>query len=198
MIVKDYMTINPHTASPEDSAKEVAEIMKSLNYRQCPVVEDGKLVGIVTEMDVAEALAEKEDVKVGEIMTIDPITIMEDAPIESASDIIRIKNFNSLPVVSQQNKLLGIITVTDILDAMRTTLSFQDKPIKIEVLMSDKLSLFDVLHLIQNNSERVISFSSAPLDRHLSHFWVLDCDLGRIDKVLREHDCTMSVVNTED
>jgi len=198
MIVKDYMTINPKTAAPDDNAKDVAEMMKAHNYRQCPVLENGKLVGIVTEMDMAEALADNEDVKVREIMVTEPITIVEDAPIESASDIIRIKNFNSLPVVSQENELLGIITVTDILDAMRATLSFQDKPIKLEVLMSEKLSLFDVLHLIQNNSEKVISFSSAPLNRRISHFWVLDCDLGRIDKVLREHDCTVSVVHSED
>ena len=198
MIVKDYMTINPKTAAPDDNAKDIAEMMKAHNYRQCPVLENGKLVGIVAEMDMAEALSNNEDVKVKEIMVTEPITIVEDAPIESASDIIRVKNFNSLPVVSQENELLGIITVTDILDAMRATLSFQDKPIKLEVLMSEKLSLFDVLHLIQNNSEKVISFSSAPLNRRISHFWVLDCDLGRIDKVLREHDCTVSVVHSED
>jgi hypothetical protein len=66
------------------------------------------------------------------------------------------------------------------------------------LMMSEELSLFDVLHLIQNNSEKVISFSSAPINRQLSHFWVVDCDLGRVDKVLREHNCTMSVVHSED
>lgn len=198
MLVKDYMTINPQVTSPEDDAKEVFDMMKALNYRQCPVVKDNKLVGIITETDLINALSENENIKVSDVMVIEPITIMEDAPIESASDIIRINNFNALPVVSQNNELLGIITVTDILDAMRTTLSFHDKPIKLEVLMSDELSLFDVLHLIQNNSEKVISFSSAPLNRKLSHFWVLDCDLGRIDKVLREHGCAMSVLSSED
>ena len=159
MLVKDYMTINPQVTSPEDDAKEVFDMMKALNYRQCPVVKDNKLVGIITETDLINALSENENIKVSDVMVIEPITIMEDAPIESASDIIRINNFNALPVVSQNNELLGIITVTDILDAMRTTLSFHDKPIKLEVLMSDELSLFDVLHLIQNNSEKVISFS---------------------------------------
>ena len=198
MIVKDYMTLNPRTVTPEENARDLAEKMKNLNYRQFPVVQDGKLVGIITEKDLINALTENQDVEVKDVMATDPITIMEDAPIESASDIIRIQNFNSLPVVTQDNTLVGIITVTDILDAMRTTLSFHDKPIKLEVLMSDELNLFDVLHLIQNNSEKVISFSSAPLNRQLSHFWVLDCDLGRVDKVLREHNCTMSVVSSDD
>jgi len=198
MLVKDYMTLNPRTVNPEDSAQEIVEKMKTLNYRQFPVVEDGKLVGIITETDLADALTKDKDVSIKDVMVTEPLTLMGDASIENASDIIRIKNFNSLPVVSETNELLGLLTVTDILDALRTTFSFNDKPIKLEVNMSQELSLFDVLHLIQNNSEKVISFSSAPINRQLSHFWVVDCDLERVDKVLREHNCTMSVINSEE
>jgi len=198
MLVKDYMTLNPRTVNPEDSAQEIVEKMKTLNYRQFPVVEDGKLVGIITETDLADALIKDKDVSIKDVMVTEPLTLMEDASIENASDIIRIKSFNSLPVVSETNELLGLLTVTDILDALRTTFSFHDKPIKLEVNMSQELSLFDVLHLIQNNSEKVISFSSAPINRQLSLFWVVDCDLERVDKVLREHNCTMSVINSEE
>jgi len=198
MLVKDYMTLNPRTVNPEDSAQEIVEKMKTLNYRQFPVVEDGKLVGIITETDLADALIKDKDVSIKDVMVTEPLTLMENASIENASDIIRIKNFNSLPVVSETNELLGLLTVTDILDALRTTFSFNDKPIKLEVNMSQELSLFDVLHLIQNNSEKVISLSSAPINRQLSHFWVVDCDLERVDKVLREHNCTMSVINSEE
>jgi acetoin utilization protein AcuB len=198
MLVKDYMTLNPRTVNPEDSAQEIVEKMKTLNYRQFPVVEDGKLVGIITETDLADALIKDKDVSIKDVMVTEPLTLMENASIENASDIIRIKNFNSLPVVSETNELLGLLTVTDILDALRTTFSFNDKPIKLEVNMSQELSLFDVLHLIQNNSEKVISFSSAPINRQLSLFWVVDCDLERVDKVLREHNCTMSVINSEE
>jgi acetoin utilization protein AcuB len=198
MLVKDYMTLNPRTVNPDDSAQEIVEKMKTLNYRQFPVVEDGKLVGIITETDLADALIRDKDVSIKDVMVTEPLTLMENASIENASDIIRIKNFNSLPVVSETNELLGLLTVTDILDALRTTFSFNDKPIKLEVNMSKELSLFDLLHLIQNNSEKVISFSSAPINRQLSLFWVVDCDLERVDKVLREHNCTMSVINSEE
>ncbi len=198
MLVKDYMTLNPRTVNPDDSAQEIVEKMKTLNYRQFPVVEDGKLVGIITETDLADALIKDKDVSIKDVMVTEPLTLMENASIENASDIIRIKNFNSLPVVSETNELLGLLTVTDILDALRTTFSFNDKPIKLEVNMSKELSLFDLLHLIQNNSEKVISFSSAPINRQLSLFWVVDCDLERVDKVLREHNCTMSVINSEE
>lgn len=197
MLVKDYMTLHPRTVTPQDSAQDISEKMKTLNYRQFPVVEEGKLVGIVTETDIAVALSDKNDIKVKDVMVTDPFTIMEDASIENASEIIRIKSFNSLPVVSENNELLGIITVTDILDALRTTFSFNDKPIKLEVNLSGELDHFDVLHLIQNNSEKVISFSSSPMNRQVSYFWVVDCDLERVDKVLRKNNCTMSVVPSE-
>ncbi len=197
MLVKDYMTLHPRTVTSEDSAQDISEKMKTLNYRQFPVVEEGKLVGIVTETDIAVALSDKNDIKVKDVMVTDPFTIMEDASIENASEIIRIKSFNSLPVVSENNELLGIITITDILDALRTTFSFNDKPIKLEVNLSGELDHFDVLHLIQNNSEKVISFSSSPMNRQVSYFWVVDCDLERVDKVLRKNNCTMSVVPSE-
>lgn len=197
MLVKDYMTLHPRTVTSEDSAQDISEKMKTLNYRQFPVVEEGKLVGIVTETDIAVALSDKNNIKVKDVMVTDPFTIMEDASIENASEIIRIKSFNSLPVVSENNELLGIITVTDILDALRTTFSFNDKPIKLEVNLSGELDHFDVLHLIQNNSEKVISFSSSPMNRQVSYFWVVDCDLERVDKVLRKNNCTMSVVPSE-
>ena len=198
MLVKDYMTLNPRTVTQDETVSEVAEKMKTLNYRQFPVVDGNKLLGIVTETDISIALKSNNDATVKDVMVTEPLTVMEDASIENASDIIRIKSFNSLPVVSNKNELIGILTLTDILDALRTTFSFNDKPIKLEVNMSDELGLFDVLHLIQNNSEKVISFSSAPVNRQLSHFWVVDCDLGRVDKVLREHNCTMSVVSSEE
>ncbi|TFG73878.1 MAG: CBS domain-containing protein, partial [Thermodesulfobacteriales bacterium] len=121
MLVKDYMTLNPRTVNPEDSAQEIVEKMKTLNYRQFPVVEDGKLVGIITETDLADALIRDKDVSIKDVMVTEPLTLMENASIENASDIIRIKNFNSLPVVSETNELLGLLTVTDILDALRTT-----------------------------------------------------------------------------
>ncbi|MCZ6791109.1 MAG: CBS domain-containing protein [Candidatus Dadabacteria bacterium] len=197
MLVKDYMTLHPRTVTPQDSAQDISEKMKTLNYRQFPVVQESKLVGIVTETDIAVALSDKNDIKVKDVMVTDPFTIMEDASIENASEIIRIKSFNSLPVVSENNDLLGIITITDILDALRTTFSFNDKPIKLEVNLSGELDHFDVLHLIQNNSEKVISFSSSPMNRQVSYFWVVDCDLERVDKVLRKNNCTMSVVPSE-
>ncbi len=105
MLVKDYMTLNPRTVNPEDSAQEVSEKMKTLNYRQFPVVKDGKLVGIITETDLADALTKNKDVSIKDVMVTEPLTLMTDASIENASDIISIKNFKSITVVTENNDL---------------------------------------------------------------------------------------------
>ena len=66
MLVKDFMTPNPVTVTPDKMANETLDLMRSLNFRQCPVVEDGKLVGIVTDRDIRAS--RESGVKVGDIM----------------------------------------------------------------------------------------------------------------------------------
>ncbi len=196
MLVKDYMTTNPTTVSPGDRASEIINKMKGLGYSQLPVVENRKLIGIVTEKGLSRALGSMGPVSADKVMLDDPVTILEEASIENAADIIRKVDINILPVVTKEGDLVGIVSVSDILDALRDKFSFNEKPIKLEVKTSPGLGLFDVLHLVEANSDKVLSFSSAPLDRSVCYFWVVDSDLGRIEKVLRENGCKVTVVHS--
>jgi acetoin utilization protein AcuB len=78
------------------------------------VVKDGALIGMVTDRDLRPALTEL-DIRVDDVMTPNPVTILEDATVEEAARIISDRKFNALPVVSSTGELVGIITVTDIL-----------------------------------------------------------------------------------
>lgn len=196
MIVKDCMTPNPITVSPEVRADETLEMMKKLNFRQCPVVEDGNLVGIVTDRDIRTHIGNNKDSKVRDIMSTGPITVFDYASVEGAAEIIRSGKFNALPVVSSKNELVGILSVTDLLDAFLNLLSFHEKPLRLEVHMSEDISLFDVLQLIQNHSEKVLSFSVAPEDRKLYYFWVVNCNFGEVEKELRARDTKVSTIHT--
>ncbi|HVY55858.1 MAG TPA: CBS domain-containing protein [Thermodesulfobacteriota bacterium] len=195
MLVKDFMTPNPVTVAPGTSAEETLELMKNLNFRQCPVVEDGKLVGIVTDRDLRTSLAAGKNVMVGDIMTKDPVTIIDYASVEGAAEIIRSGKFNALPVVTNKGELVGILSVTDLLDALLRMLGFHEKPQRLEVEMPDGIGLFDVLHIIQNNSEKVLSFSAAPENRKLYYFWVVNCNFGDVEKSLRQLDTRISTVH---
>jgi acetoin utilization protein AcuB len=196
MLVKDFMTPNPITVTPDKKADETLELMRSLNFRQCPVIDGGKLVGIVTDRDIRASLGKGENVKVGDIMAKDPVTILDYASVEGAAEIIRSGKFNALPVVSNKGDLVGILTVTDLLDALLRMLGFHEKPQRLEVKMPEDMGIFDVLHIIQSNSEKVLSFSAAPESRKLYYFWVVDCNFGEVEKELRKLDTKISTMHS--
>ena len=126
-LVSDWMTREVITISPDTALKEAHDIMNSKSIRRLPVVIHGKVLGIVTLGDIRGAEPSKAsslsvwemndllaNLKVAEIMTHDPITIHQNASIGDAARIMLEKKFSGLPVVDQENRLVGIITESDI------------------------------------------------------------------------------------
>jgi acetoin utilization protein AcuB len=118
MIVRKFMTSDPLTMSPDENVNDAFHLLLEHRVRQAPVIEDGKLIGIVTDRDLRTALFQtyvESDLTVGDVMRAGPVTISEDADIKEAARIICEHKFNALPVVSTTGDLVGIITTTDIL-----------------------------------------------------------------------------------
>jgi acetoin utilization protein AcuB len=142
MLVKEWMTPNPVTVHPDTGVKTAFRLMKKGGFKQLPVVEDGKLVGIVTDRDLRrpdisdeieswDQLYRLDDTfNVRGIMTTDVIIVKENDPLESACLILRKKKFNSLPVLSDTGELVGILTVHDVLDALVDFLKLEEKSTK--------------------------------------------------------------------
>lgn len=129
LTVNDLMTVDPVTVKPDTRLRRIINLMKREGCRQLPVVvDDNKLVGIVTDRDVRLilnsplVLQEHDEEKtlmetmVAEgFMTVNPITVTADTPAYKAAEMLSIYKFGALPVV-EGDTLIGIITVTDILD----------------------------------------------------------------------------------
>jgi CBS domain-containing protein len=129
LTVNDLMTVDPITVKPGTRLRRIINLMKKEGCRQLPVVvEDNRLVGLVTDRDVRlilnsplvlqEAGQEEElmDTMVAEgFMTVNPITVTADTPAYKAAEMLSIYKFGALPVVEGKT-LIGIITVTDFLD----------------------------------------------------------------------------------
>lgn len=119
MLVREYMTKDPIVLSPNEDVKDAFNILLENRIRQAPVLENGELVGIVTDRDLRMAMVQNlkmNHLRVGIVMTKDPVTITEDSKITDAGKIISIGKFNAIPVLEESGQLKGIITTTDILN----------------------------------------------------------------------------------
>lgn len=128
LTVKDLMTEIPNTVTPQTPVRQVIEIMKTQACRQLPVLQNGKLVGIVTDRDVRLVMNSPlvlhsrwqddeilDTITAETCMTPGPMTVSPETPAYKAANMLSIYKFGALPVVDN-GLLVGIITVTDFLD----------------------------------------------------------------------------------
>jgi acetoin utilization protein AcuB len=121
------MTRDPTSVGPNDSLQRVVELLRRRDIRSVPVLEDGRLIGIVTDRDVRQVapayplFREEEEIRrytenltVTAAMTADPMTIAPDAPLVDAAKVLETYRISALPVVDG-TELVGMLTVTDLL-----------------------------------------------------------------------------------
>ena len=129
-LVREFMSTELETLSPHSTLKEAVTLEARHKIRHIPVLEDGKLVGIVTDRDLKRAMpsllsnldrAEYERVmsttSVSQIMTRSPHTIAPTTTLQDAARLISEKRYGALPVVAD-GVLVGIISQNDILRAL--------------------------------------------------------------------------------
>ena len=109
--VKDYMTKNVISVSPDTETEEIMELMKESHHNSYPVVEkDNKLVGMVTAFDiVAKEWAET----VSGIMSTNLVVANQNLSINDASRVMFRRGISRMPVVDENGAMVGIITNTD-------------------------------------------------------------------------------------
>lgn len=113
----EIMSRNVKTASISTSLREVGTIMRDGDLGAVPVVDGGKLIGIVTDRDiVVRAIAEGKDAStaVGEAMTTELFTVKTDDFVFEAVRMMGDKQIRRIPVVGADGELAGIISMADI------------------------------------------------------------------------------------
>ena len=131
--VEQWMTRNPYTIESDASIIEAMHLMKDKGIRRLPVTCNGKLCGLITElmiksfmpgqstpMDTWEVhyLLAKATVK--DAMNPQPLTITPEAPLCQAAQIIHDNKLNGLCVTDCNNSLVGLLTNTNLLEALIT------------------------------------------------------------------------------
>ena len=155
MLVGRRMTRDPKTVGPGDSLARAAEIMRTFRIHHLPVAEEGKLVGILTDTDLRNAALAAgrtslpgelpvTDRKVGEVMKTEVWSLTPEDSVEDALLIIRRKKFGSLPVLSG-DRLVGIITKTDLINTFIDVLDIDGVGVRLEVILPRSLERFEEL-----------------------------------------------------
>ncbi|MGB8684292.1 MAG: IMP dehydrogenase [Candidatus Binatus sp.] len=118
--VKKYetgMIVDPITVSPEQKIGEAVAVMERFRISGLPVVSDGRLVGILTNRDLR--FERRLDKQVRDVMTSKVITARPGIDLEHAKELLQAHRIEKLPLVDDQNRLRGLITVKDMDKAIR-------------------------------------------------------------------------------
>ena len=117
MNLGEIMATELVTCDPNETISQAAQKMKNRNIGSCPVVDDGKLVGMVTDRDITtRAVAKGFDVNqktVREIMSARPITGYPSMSLEDACEMMSEHQIRRLPIV-EENQLIGIVALADL------------------------------------------------------------------------------------
>lgn len=127
MVVSEIMTSNPETVDVRQSIRSVIRKLLTLDVRHLPIVEDGDLVGIVSDRDLRDVTARLMDETGGaldrpiaETMSTDVVSVDPETEVDEVIDLLIEHRVGALPVVSPGTRsLVGIVSYVDVLRVVR-------------------------------------------------------------------------------
>jgi len=205
MRVRDYMTPQPLTISPETTVPQALKLLDERRFRRLPVLEHGVLVGIVTAKDLKDALPSKantlsvwelsallEKLPVRDIMASPVITVLEDDYIEDAALKLQEYKIGGLSVVNHAGKLVGLLTITDVLEAFIQTMGYGEGGKRLTLTMPDVPgSLARAVRAVLPSN--ILSVATAGADRNERRFVLRVVGEGLGDVEARVEDAGIEV-----
>jgi predicted transcriptional regulator len=117
--IRKLMFVKPRTVKVGDSVVEAAKLMKGEETAMAPIVEDGRLVGVITDHDISvRVVAEGRDpqtTKVEDVASRDLVTIDADQGLDEALAVMEQYEVRRLPVIEEDGTLVGIVAHADVL-----------------------------------------------------------------------------------
>ncbi|MBW2439757.1 MAG: CBS domain-containing protein [Deltaproteobacteria bacterium] len=179
MFVSRSMTREVITVDPDKTVFDAQDLMAQNKIRHLPVVDaNQKLIGIVTDRDIRSALPynfikdacspeQREEIcalTVKDIMTRDPISISPTYTIQDALLMIQNSRVGALPVVDDEGKLSGILSVRDLLRAFINVLGIGEPGTLLCILVKEKVG--QLKKIVDAITEENISFGSVLVARY--------------------------------
>jgi acetoin utilization protein AcuB len=164
MLVSTWMSKDLITIDQNESISEAINLLKKNNIKRLLVLKNENLVGIITDRDIKNASPSRvtsldiwelnylmSKVKVKEIMTKKIVTISAESSIEKAAILLHDNRIGGLPVVNNDQELVGIITTNDVLEALISITGARKAGYMISLLVPDKPgAIKDVMDVMRN------------------------------------------------
>ena len=171
MLVENWMSKPVITVGANDPMQRATELLKDHHIRILPVIENGKLVGIITDRDLKRASASDANsleihelvyllskIKVKEIMTKDPITIPPYYTLEETARVLLENKISGAPVVNDKGKVIGIITRDDMLKVLVNLTGVDKQGVQFAFQVVDRSqSIHELTDVIRKYGGRMVS-----------------------------------------
>ena len=171
MLVKNWMSKPAITIDADASMHDAIKLLKNNNIKMLPVLEKGRLVGIVTDRDLKRASASDatsleihellyliSKIKIKEIMTKNPIKVAEDYTVEETAEILLKHNISGVPVIDQHHNIVGTITQNDVFRILISLTGAEKRGIQFGMELEDRPgSIKEVADVIREYGGRMAS-----------------------------------------
>ena len=219
LLVENWMNPNVITVDADDSMLDATKLLKEHNIRHLPVLEKGKLVGVITDRDLkraspsdATSLEAHEllyliaNIKVREIMTKNPITVPYNYTIEEAAEILLQAKISGMPVVDKDGDVIGTITQTDLFKVLISLTGVGKKGVQFAFLLEDRAgSIKEVADIIRSYGGRMASilssYEKAPENHRYVYIRMYDVDRTKMPQLkedLKKKAKVLYIVDSRD
>ncbi len=200
MRIRDIMTENPITVDSEATIVDAKRIMKEKNIRRLPVVDKGKLVGMVTERMILEASPSPATslsihelhyliakMKVKEIMVKNPITLSPDTTFEEALLLGQERRIGAFPVIDK-GKLVGITTESDVVRFITSIWGAKERASTIIIGgLSQRFGLFkEVVSIIDKHEIPILSIMTHVVPGRVDCCLIIRVKTKEVDSLVRD------------
>ncbi|MBI5570027.1 MAG: CBS domain-containing protein [Desulfomonile tiedjei] len=171
MLVRDWMSKNVITIESTEPMQQAINLLMEHHVGMLPVMEEGKLVGIVTDrdlkraspsdatlMDIQHVLYHLSRLEVGAIMSRYPITIPDEFTMEEAAEVLLNNGISGAPCLDKDGRITGVITKNDMFKAFIALSGLAKRGVLFGFLLEDRPgSIKDVTDLIRKYNARLVS-----------------------------------------
>ena len=190
MRVAEIMNKDPITIPPKTPVGQALKLMQQHQIRHLPVIENDVMVGWISARTLREVLLASmlEVITVGDVMVQAPISVTAETSVEEAARLVHEHRIGGLPVL-EGDKLVGVLTVHDLLSAFIIMLGLLRSSSRLDLLIDSKpKTLEKVSRLIQESGGKIINIALGPTqeDKRCYFFRLEKCDLDPIIAALKD------------